>query len=224
MNRFAVIGLGRFGMRLAKGLAAAGAEVIAVDKRPELVEQMRDIVTLAVCLDATDEEAIVAQGIDKVDVAIVGVGGAFEAGALATSILKSLGVPRVISRATTRQRAEIVSRIGADDIVNPEAESADRWCSRLVMPQVLEKIDLGDKHSLVQIRAPSSWTGKTLAQLNIRKKYKVNVVVIHRPLKGADQHGQTYLIDTPLPDSMIEAGDSLLVVGTNEAIEALPKE
>ena len=79
MNRFAVIGLGRFGMRLAKGLAAAGAEVIAVDKRPELVEQMRDIVTLAVCLDATDEEAIVAQGIDKVDVAIVGVGGAFEA-------------------------------------------------------------------------------------------------------------------------------------------------
>lgn len=224
MNRFAVIGLGRFGTRLAKGLAAAGAEVIAVDKRPELVEQMRDIVTLAVCLDATDEEAIVAQGIDKVDVAIVGVGGAFEAGALATSILKSLGVPRVISRATTRQRAQILSRIGADDIVNPEAESADRWCSRLVMPQVVEKIDLGEKHSLVQIRAPASWTGKTLAQLNIRKKYKVNVVVIHRPLKGTNQRGKTYLIDTPLPESMIESGDSLLVVGTNEAIEALPRE
>ena len=223
-NRFAVIGLGRFGMRLARGLASAGAEVIAVDKRPALVEQMRDVVTLAVALDATDEDAIVAQGIDKVDVAIIGVGGEFEASALATSILKSLGVPRVISRATTRQRAEILSRIGADDIVNPEAESADRWCSRMVMPQVTEKIDLGEAHSLVQIRTPAAWVGKTLTQLNVRKKFKVNVVAIHRLPPGKDPRTHAYVIDTPLPDSTIESGDLLLVVGTNEAIEALPRE
>ena len=222
-HRFAIIGLGRFGMRLARGLAKAGAEVIAVDRNELLIEEIRDHVTLAVALDATDEKALIAQGIDKVDVAVVGVGGAFESCALATSILKQLGVPRVISRATTRARGEILRRIGADDIINPEAEAAAQWSSRLTMPEVMEKIDLGGDHSLVQIRAPGAWAGKTLEQLNVRKKFKVNVVAIRRPDAGANKTDRTYIIDTPLPDSTIEAGDLLLVVGTNEAIEALPK-
>ena len=222
-HRFAVIGLGRFGMRLARALAAAGAEVVAVDKNPTLIEQIRDDVTLAVVLDTTDQEALIAQGIDKVDVAVVGVGGAFEACALATSVLKQLGVPRVLSRATTRARAEILSRIGADDIINPEAEAAQRWCSRLTMPQVMEKIDLGEAHSLVQIQTPGSWAGKSLEQLNIRKKHKVNVVAIRRLKPGKDKSAGRYVIDTPLPESQLEADDLLLVVGSNEAIEQLPK-
>ena len=221
-HRFAIIGLGRFGMRLARGLAQAGAEVIAVDIDEQLVETIRDRVTLAVSLDATDEKALVAQGIDKVDVAVVGVGGAFEACALATSILKQLGVPRVISRATTRARGEILSRIGADEIINPEAEAAAKWTGRLTMPDVIEKIDLGENHSLVQIRAPGSWTGKSLDELSVRKRFKVNVVAIRR-LTPDSSDGGTYIIDTPLPDSRIEAEDLLLVMGTNEAIEALPK-
>ena len=223
-NRFAVIGLGRFGERLARQLAAAGAEVIAVDSRDELVEEIRDSVTVAVCLDATDEQALLAQGIDKVDVAVVGIGAAFEEAALATSTLKRIGVPRVISRATTRARAEILSRIGADDVVIPEAESADRWCQRLVMPNVMEKIELGDQHSVVQIRAPDSWAGKTLEQLNIRKKWKVNVVAIRRLLPDESKGRGGYVIATPMPDSRIELGDLLLVVGSDEAIEALPTQ
>jgi len=223
-RRFAVIGLGRFGMRLARGLAAAGAEVIAIDWRPELIEEIRDDVTLAVVLDTTDEQALVAQGIDKVDVAVVGVGGAFEACALATSILKQLGVPRVISRATTRARAEILSRIGADAIINPEAEAAARWSSRLTMPQVMEKIDLGDEYSLVQTRTPGSWAGKTLEQLNIRKKHKVNVVAIRRLKGNKGKPEGRYVIVTPLPDSQLEAEDLLLVVGNDEAIESMPRE
>ena len=222
-RRFAVIGLGRFGIRLARALAEAGAEVIAVDRNEQLIEDIRDQVTLAVSLDATDEKALVAQGVDKVDIAVVGVGGAFESCALTTSVLKQLGVPRVISRATTRARGEILMRIGADEVINPEAEAATRCASRLTMPQVMEKIDLGKMHSLVQIRAPEAWRGKTLEQLSVRKKYKVNVVAIRRPRKGEKTGGETYLIDTPLPDSTIETGDLLLVVGTNEAIGALPK-
>ena len=220
-NRFAVIGLGGFGARLARDLGAAGAEVIAVDRDQELVDDIRDDVTVAVALDASDEHALRAQGIDKVDVAVVGIGAAFEDAALATSTLKRLGVPRVISRATTRTRGEILSRIGADDIVNPQREAAERWCRRLVLPQVTESIDLGQAHSLVQIRAPEPWTGKTLEQLRLRKKHKVNVVAIRRLLPDQDK-GAGYVIDTPLPDSRIETGDLLLVVGRNEAIEALP--
>jgi len=223
-HRFAVIGLGRFGARLARGLAKAGAEVIAVDRHQGRIEDVRDSVTIAVALDATDEKALVAQGLDKVDVAVVGIGTDFEAGALATAVLKQLGVPRVISRATTRTRGRILSRIGADDIVNPEAETADRWCRRLVMPQVMEAIDLGQAHSLAQIRAPFSWVGKTLEQLNIRKKFKVNVVAIRRLLPDQAKGAADYGIDTPMPDSRIETGDLLLLVGSNQAIESLPAE
>ncbi len=221
-DRYAVIGLGRFGMWLARGLAEAGAEVIAIDRSEALIEEIRDRVTLAVALDATDPKALLAQGIDKVDVAVVGVGGAFESCALATSILKQLGVPRVISRATTRARGEILSRIGADDIINPEAEAAAHWTSRLTMPQVMDKIDLGSSHSLVQIRTPAPWVGKTLENLNVRKKFKVNVVAIRRSLPDEEKSAKTYVIDTPMPDSTIEESDLLLVVGANEAIEALP--
>ena len=221
-SRFAVIGLGAFGTRLARELAEAGAEVIAIDRRQHLVDEIRDHVTLAVALDGSDEHALRTQGIDKVDIVVVGIGSAFEDAVLTTSTLKRLGVPRVISRATSATRGEILARIGADMVVNPEAEAADRWCGRLVMPQVMEKIDLGDAHSLVQIRAPDSWVGKTLEQLNLRKKHKVNVVAIRRLLPDHSKGPGGYVIDTPMPDSRIETGDLLLLVGKNETIEALP--
>ena len=223
-SRFAVIGLGRFGLRLARGLAAAGAEVTAVDSSPQAVDEVRDEVTLAVSLDATDEVALRAQGIDKVAAAVVAIGTAFEAAALTTSILKQIGVRRVISRASTRTRGEILLRIGADEIVNPEEETADRWRDRLVMPQIREKIDLGDSHALIQMRAPSSWAGKPLRELNIRKKYEVNVVAIRRLLATSEGESAGFVIDTPMPDSRIETGDTLLVVGRNEALGMLPKD
>ena len=124
MNRFAVIGLGRFGSRLASNLAAAGAEVIAIDRSRQIVEDLRDKVTLAIALDATDEQALRIQGVDQVDCAVVGIGQDFEANALTTALLKSLGVARVVSRAGNQMQAEILTRIGADGVVKPEDESA----------------------------------------------------------------------------------------------------
>ena len=109
MAKYAVIGLGRFGRRLATLLSDAGAEVAAIDHRREVVESIRDEVALAVCLDSTDEQALHAQGVDKVDVAIVGIGKDFENTVLTTVILKQLGVPRVISRATTGKPQAIAS-------------------------------------------------------------------------------------------------------------------
>lgn len=227
MERFAVIGLGRFGQRLAVLLTEAGAEVIAVDRRRALIEQIRDKVTLAVCLDSTDEEALKAQGIDKVDVAIVGIGVAFEDSVLATVLLKQLGVPRVISRATTTIRARILTRIGADDIVNPERESADRWRNRLLAPAIMERIELAEGHSLVQIPAPDSFFQKTLDQLDIRNKYKVNVVAIRRTQARTDDEGikrmRQFVISVPMADTIIESGDILLIVGSDEAMESFPK-
>ncbi len=226
MERFAVIGLGRFGRRLAVLLAEAGAEVIAIDRRRDIIEQVRDQVTLAVCLDSTDEQALKAQGIDKVDVAIVGIGTAFEESTLATVVLKQLGVPRVISRATTSIRARILTRIGADDIVNPERESADRWRNRLLAPSIMERIELAEGYSITQIPAPASFIGKTLTELNIRKKYQINIVAIRRTQEETDTEGlrrtRQFVISVPMADTVIQSGDILLVIGSDEAMSAFP--
>lgn len=226
MERYAIIGLGRFGSRLATLLVDAGAEVIAIDKRRDLVEALRDRVTLAVCLDSTDEDALLSQGIDKVDVAIVGIGTAFEASALTTVILKQIGVPRVIARATTSVRAQILSRIGADDIVNPEQESAERWRNRLMAPAIMERIELAEGFSLVQVAAPEKFAGKTLMDLNIRNKYNVNVVAIRRTAAENDEEGikrtRQFVLSVPMADTTIESGDVLLIIGDNEAIRNFP--
>jgi len=226
MERYAVIGLGRFGQRLAALLAEAGAEVIAIDADRQLVEEIRDRVALAVCLDSTDAEALQAQGIDKVDVAIVGIGTNFEANALTTAILKQIGVPRVISRATSYVRGEILSRIGADEIANPENESAERWRNRLLAKAIIEQVELAEGFSLVQVAAPESFHHRTLEQLALRRKHNVQVVAIRRTLKETDAEGtdrtRQFVISVPMADSEILPGDVLWLIGTDEAMRNLP--
>jgi len=225
MERFAIIGLGRFGMMLAKLLARDGADVIAVDSDKECVDAIRDHVSLAVCLDATDPEALKSQGIDKVDVAVVGVGESFEDSVLATVTLKELEVPTVISRATSRVRAEILSRVGADDVVNPEKESAERWKNRLMAPSIMERIELAEGASLVQLETPESFHDKTLAELHLRKNYRVNVVAIRRTVEEVENDEtvtRQFLISVPAGDTAIKQGDVLILIGADEAIENLP--
>jgi len=223
MESYAVIGLGRFGMRLATLLAEAGAEVIAVDCNRELVEDVRDRVSLAVCLDSTEEHALRAQGIDRVDVAVVGVGGDFENAALTTAILKQMGVRRVISRAASEIRAQILTRIGADDIVNPEKESAERWCGRLLAPEIMARIELAEGYSLVQVAAPESFLHRTLEDLAVRKKYRVNIVAIRRTLAQEGSPAVRHqVICVPMADTIVMPGDVLVLIGADEAIEAFP--
>jgi trk system potassium uptake protein TrkA len=223
METYAVIGLGRFGARLAMLLAEAGAEVIAVDRNRDLVEDIRDRVSLAVCLDSTEEPALRAQGIDKVDVAVVGIGADFEDAALTTALLKQMGVRRVISRAASEIRARILSRIGADDIVNPEKESAERWCGRLLAPEIMARTELAEGYSLVQVAAPGSFHHKTLEDLAVRKKHRVNIVAIRRTVGAAEGDAVRHqVISVPMPDTVIEPGDVLVLIGADEAIEAFP--
>jgi trk system potassium uptake protein TrkA len=225
MERFAVIGLGRFGMTLARLLAKDGADVIAVDSNKECVDAIRDQVSLAVCLDATDAEALKSQGIDKVDVAVVGVGDSFESSVLATVTLKELDVPTVISRATSRVRGEILSRVGADDVVNPEKESAQRWKNRLMAPSIMDRIELAEGASLVQLESPESFHNKTLTQLDLRKAYRVNVVAIRRTteeIEDGEAVTRQFVISVPAGDTAIKPGDILILIGTDEAIENLP--
>jgi trk system potassium uptake protein TrkA len=222
MQRFAIIGLGRFGGRLAVNLASAGQEVIAVDNDAHLIEEFRDSVTLAIALDATDEQALLMHGLDKVDVAVVGIGDNFESNILATVLLKQLGVPRVISRAMSPMAARILSRIGADEVVNPEDEAADRWCTRLISPGFLSHFPVGDGYSVVEIQAPRSWLGKTLVELNLRAKLGVLIVAVKH--REQQQGAVRQVVEFPNPNQPLQAQQSLVVMGPDESLAKLSGE
>jgi trk/ktr system potassium uptake protein len=214
--KFAVIGLGQFGARLASNLASAGQEVIGIDKDTTLVQEMRDRVTLAVALDATDEQALKAQGVDNVDVAVVSVGRDFQATTLATVVLKQMGVPRVISRANNPITAKILARIGADQVVMPEDESADRWTHKLVSPQFIKHIELDAGHSLVELKTPKDWVGQTLAGLQLRAQMGLHVVAI----RTASSDG-TGPLRIPGPAEPLKLEDTLTLMAKDEDLEKL---
>jgi trk/ktr system potassium uptake protein len=222
MQHFAVIGLGRFGSRLASNLAAAGEEVVAIDRNRRLVEQIRDRVTLSVALDCTDEEALLSQRIDQVDVAVVSVGDDFEVTALTTAILKHIGVKKIISRAVSETQARILSRIGADAVVNPEDESADRWATRLISPHFLKQYELEPGYSIVEVKLPVEWAGRTLMDLALRRKLGVHVLAIKRTAQDEGQAEPTTHLQIPQPDYPFKADDVLVVMGSDEGLAAMP--
>jgi len=224
MQRFVVVGLGRFGSRLAANLAEAGQEVIAIDTNVRLVEEIRDRVTLAIALDATDQDALLAHGIDKVDVGVVGIGNSFEAIALTTVVLKQIGVPKVVSRAISAASAKILARIGADEVVNPEDESADRWSDRLASPQFLNQFEISPGQSIVELKTPSKWVGKTLAKLKVRAEAGVQVVAIKRLYEEPDGKAARLKLEMPLPDEPLLETDMLLLMGRDGDLANLSRE
>ncbi len=227
MRRFAVIGLGRFGESLARALAQAGDEVIAIDRNAADVDRVRDDVTLAVRMDSTDSAALVAQGIAEVDAAIVTIGEAFESSVLTVVTLKELGVPRIIARAMTDLQGKILRKVGADEIASAEQESAMRWAHRLALPNLSQYIELEADHSLIYTAAPSAFVGKSLIELNLRAEYQVNLVAIRRERftkSAGDETTAQRSIIVPTAETKIETGDVLIVVGHNDALSKLPQD
>ena len=224
MRRVAVIGLGRFGMALARQLAERGVQVLAIDRSMQLVNEAKDHVDLAVRLDSTDCEALLAQEVDKVDVAVVAIGENFEASLLTTVLLQKLNVPRVICRAQTSTHAEIFGQIGAHEVIQPESSAGEQMARRLANPRLSDVIDLAAGFSLVEITAPPSWENVTLQTLALRTKFDVNLVAIKRGCPdGECRVDNAEIISVPRPADPILPGDRLMLVGSHEAINGLPK-
>lgn len=228
MRRFAVIGLGRFGQKLAIALAMSGAEVVAVDKERAIIEQIGDQVSHAVRLDSTDEDALKAQGIDKVDVAIIGIGQAghgFEAAILTVASLKTLGVRQIYARAESLMAGQIFSKVGATEVIYPEIESAQRWAYKLIAPQIGEKIDFAPGYSLARVKAPPSFNGKSVMDLQLRQKYNINLVAIKRaPTSKGKKNEKSNIINVPMPNTVIYADDILMVAGSDADLAQLPQD
>ena len=228
MRRFAVIGLGRFGQKLAIALAMSGAEVIAIDKNREEIELITDQVSHAVRLDSTDEEALKSQGVDKVDVAIVGIGqgaGGFESAILTVVNLRQMGVKQIYARAEDLISGEVFSKVGATEVIYPEIESAERWAYKLIAPQIGEKIDFAEGYSLARIKAPASFNGKTVMDLQLRQKYNVNLVLIKRGENSTEKKAEKgKIINVPMPSTVVYQDDILMVAGSDVDLAKLPQE
>ncbi len=229
MQRVAVVGLGRFGMALARRLTIHGAEVIAIDSDQQLVDEIASDVAIAVRLDSTDAAALRSQEVDRVDCVVVAIGENFEAALLTTVICKkNLEVSRVICRAQTKFHAEIFTQIGADEVIQPEQHAGDMLGRRLAHPRINDYIKLAEGFTILEMVAPTKFVGKTIREINLRPTYQVNLIAIRRKpeaIEGVEASADaSQLISVPGPNDRIEATDVLLLAGSEDSLAGLPQE
>lgn len=214
MKSFLVIGLGRFGMELARNLCAQGNEVLGLDVRPDRAQAAADLVTQTVSGDARDAEVLRALGARNFDCAVVAFSADVGDSALITLNLKELGVPFVVSKASSAVHRKVLEKIGADQVVFPEEERARQLARSLDNGDIVNYIELSDEFSMVERLLPKSWAGKSIVALDIRAKYNVTIIAVRR---GAE------LTISPGRDFAFQPEDCLVVLGSNRDISRLEK-
>lgn len=180
MKSFAVIGLGLFGSSVARQLCALGAEVLAIDTNSDLVQQVSGDVTTAAVADARDLEVLRALGAQECDCAVVAIGDDLAVSVLATMNLKELGIPQIICKAHDETHRKVLEKLGADKVVIPEKEVADKLARSLTSHNVLDFIELSNDYGIVEINTPKEWIGKSLKELDVRARLGVNIIAIER--------------------------------------------
>ena len=215
LKQFVVLGLGRFGSSLARTLYGLGHDVLAVDEMEEAVQEISESVTHAVQADATDESILRSLGLRNFDVAIVAIGSNIQSSILISMIVKELGVKHVVAKAQSELHAKLLYKIGVDRVVFPERDMGIRLAHNLVSSNVLDFIELSSDYSIVEMAALDEWQGKTLKDLDFRRKYGLNVIAIKR-------NGEMNV--SPRAEEKIEENDVLVVIGDNERITRLEKK
>ena len=203
-KEYIVIGLGRFGTSVAKQLEANGCKVLAIDRDEKKIRQIAEYVTLAMCVDVTNEDSLKELGGRNFNGAIISIGHSLEAAVLASIWAKEQGIAQVIAKAYDEMQGKILMKIGVDDIVHPEKERGVHLANALAFNNLFDAIELTSEYSIADIDILNSWIGKNLKELNLRKKYGVNVVAIRR--NGS-------LVINPDADAPVEKNDIFVLLG-----------
>ena len=209
---FAVIGIGRFGTSVALTLSLMGHEVLAVDTSAAAIDSIADRVTHAIVADATDERVLRRIGIAEFDAVVISVAANIRASILTAMLSKELGAKRVVAKAADDLHAKLLIKAGADQVVQPERDSGVRLARSIAVDSVLDYFALTDDVSINELRLPYSWAGKSLVQLGIRTRYGVSVIAIKR--------GEKMIVAID-PNSALEQGDVLVLLGSNHELEKL---
>ncbi len=210
LGEFVVIGLGIFGRVVASSLAGENQSVLAIDINDDEVNKMAAELDTVVRADATDEGALRELRVERMSCAVVAIGAqSMEASILTTALLRQMGVPHIIARSFSTLHARVLRAVGAHEVVSPEEEMGRRLAYRLSHPNILERFDLGERAQIAEVEVPAQFVGKTLVETDVRRRYELTVVAIHR---GAD------VIANPDRSQQLRSGDVLVVVGTPEAV------
>lgn len=209
MKQVLLIGLGRYGQNIAVRLNEMGHQVMAVDKDEKRVNAILDIVTNAQIGDSTDREFLESLGVRNFDYVIIAIAGDFESSMITTVMVKELGAPNVISRASSEIQEQLLKNNGADVVIYPEKTVGIWTANRYVSEHVLDYFDLADGYSIYEISMPDSWVGKTLASMDIRSKYGINILAVR-----SGEH----LNVTMDPNEKFAKSQSLLVLGKSENV------
>lgn len=222
--QFAIIGIGAFGSALAKKLSEEGAYVIAIDNNMKHIEQVKDYVSDAICFDGTDLDLLEEHGITNVDVAVISIGETFEPVVLIAMHLLNSGVEEVYGRASSYTQEQILKQIGITDIIHPERQVAERMGVSLVRRGMSDVFDLGEGMAIFEVEAPDSMVGYTLSELEMRKRYQLNLITIKRLTETDQKVGLTEryrpigILDGT---TEIKSNDRLLLVGSKDNVDKL---
>lgn len=211
-NSYAVLGLGRYGYAVAKELVESGAEVLVVDSNEELINDVVSEFPLCKCADITDIDALEQLGMSNIDTVIVAVASDLETSVMATTLCKDLGVKTVITKCSNEMQCRILSKVGADKVVLPEYESGIRLAKNLLSSGFVDILELTSNVSLVEIVVKPEWVGQNLIELNLRKKYSINVIAI--------QHDNDVTTEID-PNKPLEQTMKLIVVANRNKLEKL---
>ena len=205
-----VIGAGRFGAYTSKTLAEIGHEVMIVDRNEDKVSEILPYVTGAEIGDSTNEAFMRSLGIDEYDLCIVAIGGDFQSSLETTSLLKELGAKYVVSRADREVQAKFLLRNGADDVINPEKQVAEWAAIRYASDHIRDYIRIDQSHAIYEVTVPDGWVGRTVGNIDIRKKYGISIL-------GIKRDGRMTMVITP--DTELVEDMTLLVLGDQKAIQ-----
>lgn len=209
--QFFVAGLGRFGESVAVTLDQMGYDVMAMDKDENVVQDLSDKLGYVVCADASDEKNLNAIGAGNADVAVVAIGD-LSASLLTTLLLKDMGVKRIVVKALDELHGKMLQKIGADKIIYSEKEMGIRVAHNLTSSGIVDYIEMNNNITVVTIHIPEEWIGKTLMDLDVRRKYHITVVAIRRQKEN---------FINPRPDMAMRAGDMLVILGDNSSVKEI---
>ena len=212
MKSFLVLGLGRFGISVAKTLGKLGNEVLAIDKNADKVNDLAEDVTHAIVGDISDESVLKSIGVTNFDAVIVAASENMEVSLMTTMILKELGAKKIIVKSSGELQAKILTKIGADKVVMPEDDTGIKMAQSLTQNGLIDFIELSPEYSIAELAVPSSWCGKSIAQLNVRVRYGVNIIAVKK--------GDSINADLSA-DYVFASEDVVVAIGSNKKLDKI---
>lgn len=220
--KFAVIGLGQFGNAIARTLAVRGAEVLAIDSSEEHIEDIKEDVSYAVCMDATDIKLLRSHNVHEMDAVVVAIGEDFEALMLCIVQLLELKVKRIMALANGKHQRMILEKIGVTEILSPENDVGLAVAERLLNPNILTSLLLPDNYEIVEVKTPRSIANRTLGDINLRSKYNLNLITLKREtevIKDGEVVKECHILGVPNSETVLIESDTIIVFGLVRDIE-----